>query len=170
MLSQELIRRAGMLCMRYSIALILIWFGLSKFTPTEAHEIEGLVKSSPLISWLYGVFSQRGTSVFFGIVEVSAGVLLAARPFSARLSFVGSVLGCLTFITSVSFMFTTAGSLKEMDGIWVLAGIAGFVIKDLPMLGFCIWSAAESWEAASSKKNHIGVHTAELASDKINRQ
>ncbi len=33
-----------------SLALVLAWFGVFKFTPTEAVAIEGLVRSSPLMS------------------------------------------------------------------------------------------------------------------------
>jgi uncharacterized membrane protein YkgB len=155
MVTTQKIQRIGIEVMRYGVVLILFWFGLSKFTPTEAGLIVDLVKNSPFMAWLYQVLSVQGTSNFIGIVEVSAALLIAARPFSARLSLWGSLLGALTFLATVSFIFTTPGSLQVMDGLVVLAGAAGFIIKDLVMLGFCIWSAGEACQAISTRKNRL---------------
>jgi uncharacterized membrane protein YkgB len=155
MLTAEKIQQTGIGVMRYSVVLILFWFGLSKFTPTEAGHIVDLVKNNPFMAWLYKVLSVQGTSNVIGLVEVAAALLLAARPFSARLSLWGSLLGMLAFICTVSFIFTTPGSFEVMDGLLVLAGAAGFIIKDLVMLGFCIWAAGEAWQAISQKNNKL---------------
>lgn len=130
--------------MRYSVVLILFWFGLSKFTPTEAGHVVDLIKGHPLMSWLYNFLSVQGVSNLIGVVEVSAAILIAARPIAPRLTLWGSLLGALSFLFTVSFMFT-AGKLEVVDGLIVLGGIGGFVIKDLVMLGFCVWSAGEAW-------------------------
>lgn len=46
-----------------SLALVLLWFGVFKFAPTEAAGIQELVKNSPLMSWLYQVLSVTATSL-----------------------------------------------------------------------------------------------------------
>ena len=151
MVKKEDVQQIGIWVMRYSVVLILFWFGLSKFTPTEAGHIIDLINGNPLMSWLYKVFSVQGTSNFIGVVEVSAAILIAARPFSAKLTLWGSLLGALSFFFTVSFMFTS-GSLEVVDGLVVLGGIGGFVIKDLVMLGFCMWSAGEAWASFTQDK------------------
>lgn len=45
---------------RFSIIGVLSWIGAMKFTAYEAGAIEGLVKSSPLVGWLYNVTSLQG--------------------------------------------------------------------------------------------------------------
>ena len=37
----------------FGVALVLIWLGIYKFTPTEAKLIEPLVVNHPAMSWLY---------------------------------------------------------------------------------------------------------------------
>ncbi|WP_162056323.1 DUF417 family protein [Pontibacter pamirensis] len=151
MSKKENVQQAGVWVMRYSVALILFWFGLSKFTPTEAGHVADLVKAHPLMSWLYNVLSVQGVSSFIGVVEVTAAVLIAARPVAPRLALWGSLMGALSFLFTVSFMFTD-GKLEVVDGLLVLGGIGGFVVKDLVMLGFCVWSAGEAWASLEEGK------------------
>lgn len=152
MSKKENVQQIGIWVMRYSVVLILFWFGLSKFTPTEAGHIVDLIKGNPFMSWLYNILSVQGTSNFIGAVEVTAAILIAARPISPRFTFWGSLVGAMSFLVTVSFMFT-AGKLEVVDGLIVLGGIGGFVIKDLVMLGFCIWSAGEAWVSLAEGKN-----------------
>lgn len=42
---------------RYGLVVVLAWFGLLKFMAYEAEGIEPLVSASPLMGWLYDVFS-----------------------------------------------------------------------------------------------------------------
>jgi len=53
---------AGALILRYGLVLLLLWFGVFKFTPTEAQAIQPLVANSPLLSWLYSILVLRGSS------------------------------------------------------------------------------------------------------------
>ena len=64
--------------------LVLVWIGMMKFTAYEAGAIQPLVASSPLMSWLYAIFSVQATSNLIGVAEVAAGILIALRPWSAR--------------------------------------------------------------------------------------
>jgi len=75
----------GRLAVRYGLVVVLFYIGSMKFTTYEAEAISGLVKNSPLMSWLYGVFSVQGLGVAIGVSELTVAVLIAARPFSAKL-------------------------------------------------------------------------------------
>src|SRR6476660_9675141 len=75
---------------RYGLVVVLAWIGLMKFTAYEAEGIRLYVANSPLMSWVYGVLSVRGFSAALGVVEVAVALLIAARPFSPRVSAVGS--------------------------------------------------------------------------------
>ncbi|SHJ61839.1 Uncharacterized membrane protein YkgB [Hymenobacter daecheongensis DSM 21074] len=142
---------AGTLLLRYSLVLVLLWFGVFKFTPTEAAAIQPLFARSPLFAWLYQVLSVRAVSNGVGAVEIGVAVLLALRPVAARWSFVGSLGAVLIFAVTVSFLFTTPGALAKVDGLWVPGGAGSFLIKDLTLLGAALYTAAEArraWKTA----------------------
>jgi uncharacterized membrane protein YkgB len=50
----------------------------------------GIVANSPVMSWLYRVFSLQAVSNLIGIVEIIVALLIAF-PFSAKISFIGSL-------------------------------------------------------------------------------
>lgn len=52
------IKKLGEFLIRYGLVLVLGWIGAMKFTSYEAAGIQGLVASSPLMSWMYKVFSR----------------------------------------------------------------------------------------------------------------
>jgi uncharacterized membrane protein YkgB len=144
------LERAGTLVLRYSLVLIVLWFGVFKFTPTEAAAIQPLFVHSPLFSWLYDVLSVRAVSNLVGAVELLTALLMAARPVAPRLSFVGSLLAVLMFAVTVSFLLTTPGAFAVVDGLWVPGGAGGFLIKDLTLLGAALYTAAEARRAAGT--------------------
>lgn len=65
-----------------AMTIIYLWFGGMKFTSYEANGIHGLVSNSPLLSWMYSFLSIQGFSNFLGVLEISVGLLIAARVFS----------------------------------------------------------------------------------------
>ncbi|WP_345235930.1 YkgB family protein [Hymenobacter saemangeumensis] len=140
--------RAGTLVLRYSLVLIVLWFGLFKFTPTEAKAIQPLFTHSPLFSWLYDVLSVQAVSNLVGTAEILIALLIALRPLAPRLSYLGSLGAVLTFVVTLSFLFTTPGSFALVDGLWVPGGAGGFIIKDLSLLGAALYTAAEARRAA----------------------
>src|SRR5687767_14575431 len=87
-----LVRRLGEFLIRYGLVIVLGWIGAMKFTAYEAAGIETLVETSPIMSWMYRLFSLQATSNIFGVAEIAAAVLIAIRPLSAKLSAVGSML------------------------------------------------------------------------------
>lgn len=132
---------------RYGLVITLLLIGVLKFTVGEAHGIQPLVANSPLMSWLYRIFSLQGVSNLIGLVEIVVALLIALRPLSARLSFIGSIGGIFTFVLTVSFLFSTPGAFQFSHGFPLLGDAGQFLIKDLVLLGASIWTAAEARKA-----------------------
>jgi len=143
---------AGAVLSRYGLVVILLLIGILKFTPAEADGIQPLVAHSPFMSWMYFVLSKQGVSNFIGIIELLVALLLALRPISPRASFVGSLGAIATFLLTISFLFTTPGTIELGHGVEILGGAGQFLIKDLVLLGASFWTAAEALRAADGKR------------------
>ena len=141
--------RAATFILRYGLVAILVFFGAFKFTAVEAEAIQPLLANSPFLSWLYRVFSLQGASMVIGVTELVTAALIAARPWSARASFVGSVLAIGTFATTLSFLVTTPGVWVSVPGfpLPVPNAMGAFLLKDVFLLGAAVWSAAEARRA-----------------------
>ncbi|HEV2495077.1 MAG TPA: DUF417 family protein [Terriglobia bacterium] len=129
---------------RYGLVIVLLWIGALKFTAAEAAGIQGLVANSPLMSWLYRVFTVQGTSNLIGTVEIAVALLLAVKFLSRRASLIGSAGAILTFAITTTFLFSTPGVLPH--GL-ELSCTGQFLIKDLVLLGGSIWTAADACDA-----------------------
>jgi len=130
---------------RYGLVLVLVWIGLMKFTVYEANGISTFIENSPLLSWLYRVFSVRGTSALIGVAELITAGLIAARPVSARAATAGSAMAVGTFLTTLSFLVTTPGAWEPSVGGFPGPSIVGqFVLKDVVLLGAALWSLGEA--------------------------
>ncbi len=103
------------------------------------------------MSWLYEVLSVQGVSNLIGIIEIIAALFIALFPFSKVLSFFGGIASTLTFLFTVSFLFTIPSMFKVVDGLLVPAGGAGFIIKDLVLLGASVWVTGISFKALYQK-------------------
>jgi uncharacterized membrane protein YkgB len=90
--------------LRYGLVLVIAWIGFMKFTVYEAAGIQPLVANSPLMGWVYGIFSERAFSALLGVVEVSVAAMIALRPVSARVAAVGSGLAAVMFLTTLTFI------------------------------------------------------------------
>jgi reactive chlorine resistance protein C len=142
--SRTLLENVGIHVSRYGLVATLLLIGVLKFTTGEAQGIQPLVASSPLMFWLYKVFSLQAVSNLIGVIEIAVAVLIALRPFSARLSFVGSIAAIITFVLTVSFLFSTPGALQFSHGVPLLGDAGQFLIKDVVLLGASIFTAAEA--------------------------
>jgi uncharacterized membrane protein YkgB len=143
---------SGAVILRYGLVLLVLWFGVFKFTPTEAQAIQGLVANSPLLSWLYALTDVRGASRIIGVAEIAIALLIAARPLSARVSAAGSIGAMVMFLTTLSFLATTPGSWGVVDGVLVPTGAGSFLIKDLLLLGASVWTAGEALSATRRRR------------------
>ena len=138
------LEKLGINISRYGLVVTLLLIGILKFTSAEAQGIQPLVASSPLMFWLYHYFSLQAVSNLIGTIEIVVAVLIALRPVSARLSFVGSVGAVITFLLTVSFLFSTPGAFQFSHGLPLLGDAGQFLIKDLVLLGAAFWTAAEA--------------------------
>jgi uncharacterized membrane protein YkgB len=142
--SRASMEKLGIHVSRYGLVVTLLLIGVLKFTAGEAQGIQPLVAHSPLMFWLYRVFSLQGVSNLIGVTEIVVALLMALRPFHRRLSFIGSVGAIVTFLLTVSFLFSTPGAFQFSYGFPMLGDAGQFLIKDLVLLGASIWTAAEA--------------------------
>ncbi len=142
------IQKLGEFLIRYGLVIVLGWIGAMKFTAYEAAGIKTLVETSPLMSWMYNFLSLQATSNFIGVVELSAALLIAIRPLSAKLSAIGSVLAVLTFLATLTFLFSLPGWEKSLGGFPALSGSGGFLLKDIVLLGAALFTLGDSLTAS----------------------
>jgi uncharacterized membrane protein YkgB len=141
--------RAGGVLARYGLVVVIGWIGLLKFTSYEAHGIQPLVANSPLMSWVYEIFSVTTFSTLLGVLEVGTAVLLAVKPWWPKLSALGSVVAIGLFLATISFLVTTPGVGEESAGGFPLLSSTGqFLIKDVALLGIAVWTLADALRAA----------------------
>lgn len=142
----SIFKQAGQFLIRYGLVIVLGWIGAMKFTAYEAKGIEGLIKTSPLMSWLYNFLSLQATSNLIGVTELLAAVLIAIKPLSAKLSAVGSVLAICTFLSTLTFLFSLPGWEKSLGGFPALSGSGDFLLKDVVLLGAALFTLGDSLE------------------------
>ena len=69
-LSAAAMERLGIHFSRYGLVLTLLLIGALKFTAGEAQGIQPLVANSPLMFWMYRIFSLQGVSDLIGVTEI----------------------------------------------------------------------------------------------------
>ena len=99
----------GRYLVRYALVVVIAWIGALKYTGYEAAAIHPLIAHSPAFSWLDGIFSVRTFAATLGSLEILAALLIAVRPLWPRISVIGSAMGILLFLGTLSFLFTTPG-------------------------------------------------------------
>jgi reactive chlorine resistance protein C len=85
-------------------------------------------------------------------VEVATAALLAVKPWAPRLSAVGGVMAIGLFVSTITFLFTTAGVFEASEGGFpVLTLSGGFLVKDVALLGISIWTLADALRAGGAR-------------------
>jgi uncharacterized membrane protein YkgB len=130
------------------LALTLAWIGFGKYVKMEARV---LIEHSPLMSWVYDVFSANTVARGLGTLEIAAAILIVTRPVSARLSAIGSAMAIVLFCGTLSFLFTTPGVVSRFAGpVPVLSALPGqFLLKDVVLLGVAVWTLGEALHASA---------------------
>lgn len=138
--------RSGQLVGRYGLVIVLAWIGFGKYVKMESR---GLIEHSPLMSWIYHVFSITTVAYGLGTMEIVAALLIALRPRWPGVSALGSALAVLLFVGTLSFLFTTPGVVStHVGGLPILSALPGqFLLKDLVLIGVALWTLGESLEA-----------------------
>ncbi|WP_079240976.1 DUF417 family protein [Chryseobacterium indologenes] len=131
--SKNQLTRIGYYISLFGAALILLWIGIFKFTPTEAAAIKPLVENHFLTFFVYKIMSVQAVSNLIGTIEIIIALLLI---FSAKFAVLKKYAGIgmmVTFLVTLSYLFTTPGIWKIVDGVPVTDF---FILKDLMLLGF----------------------------------
>ncbi len=146
----------GRYLVRYALVVVIAWIGAQKYTGYEAAAIQPLIAHSPIFSWLYHIFSVRTFAAILGSLEIIAALLIAIRPLSPRISVIGSAMGVLLFLSTLSFLFTTPG-VTAASGFPVLSVLPGqFLLKDLVLVSACLWTLGDSLGAAVTQRSAHG--------------
>lgn len=140
------VEAAGRLLIRYSLVAVLLWVGGLKFTSYEATAIQPFVENSPLLSWAYGILSVGVFAAMLGVVEILAGLAIAAHPFAPRVAAAGAAFVAVLFAVTLTFVFTTPGVFEpSAGGFPVLSALPGqFLAKDVLFLAAAIWCLGDS--------------------------
>jgi len=147
--NSTLFLKSGEIVLRYGLVVVLVWIGMLKFTSYEAEGIRPLAAHSPFFSWTYNFLSTRDFSNILGVIEIAIGLLIALRPFSAKLSAIGSIGGVITFLITLTFLLSTPGVIQEGMSFPFISGSPGqFLIKDIVLLGASLWTAGEALTAS----------------------
>jgi uncharacterized membrane protein YkgB len=142
---------------RYALVVVIAWIGALKYTGYEAAAIQPLIAHSPIFSWLYSIFSVGTFAAVLGSLEIVAALLIAIRPLSPRISVIGSAMGVLLFLGTLSFLFTTPG-VTAASGFPVLSGLPGqFLLKDLVLVSASLWTLGDSLGALPRRSAHGGA-------------
>ncbi len=134
------ISRFGIEALRFSGATVLGWIGAMKFTAYEAGAIQGLVQSSPLMSWLYEFSSVQGVSNLIGTIEITTALLIVLGVKFPKAALAGALAAAATFLLTISFLFTAPGWEPSLGGFPALSVVPGqFILKDVVLLAGAIF-------------------------------
>jgi uncharacterized membrane protein YkgB len=149
----SLVTRIGEIATFAALTIIYLWFGGMKFTAYEANGIYGFVSHSPLLSWMYNFMSINGFSYFLGVLEITIGLLIAARCISPKLSIIGGILSVGLFVTTLSFMISTPLVFEPALGFPAITVVPGqFLLKDIGLLAASILVIGNSLVAIENRK------------------
>ena len=143
--------RLGQLISRYGLVVVLAWIGFGKYVKMESRV---LIEHSPLMSWIYDVFSVTTVARGLGTMEIVAALLIALRLVWPQVSAAGSALAVVLFMGTLSFLFTTPGVIAtHAAGLPVLSALPGqFLIKDLVLIGVAVWTLGDSLAALPASR------------------
>jgi len=119
----------------FGTVLILLWVGYFKFTPTEAAAIKPLVSNHPLTFWMYDMMSIQVVSYCIGIFEIAVALLILVGLKYKLIAKIAAIGVIIIFLMTLSYLFTTPGTWRTIDGVPVSDF---FILKDIMYLGFGI--------------------------------
>ena len=127
----------------FPVLLVLLWIGGMKFTLFEAQGIEGLVNSSPLMSWMYSLWELQTVSNLIGVYDLVAVLLLIIAIYKRELLYPALLMSGAVFVVTQTFLFSFSGSLSSAT---ILSTTGHFLVKDLWFLAnlICFYAVTES--------------------------
>lgn len=114
------------------LLLILLWLGAFKFTATEAAAIRPLLENHPFSGWAYQFMSEQMISNMVGVVEILTAICIVIGLKVQIFRTISIIALLVTLLTTLSFLFTTPGLFKIVEGMPVTDF---FILKDLLLLG-----------------------------------
>ena len=141
----------GSSVLRGGLATTLLWIGALKFTDYEVQNAEVLVTASPLTSRLRQKLGARKLGRLVGVMQLTLGSLIAAKPVAPRASAAGSLGAAGLMVSTLSFLVTTPEAWQEGKGVPRLSMLGEALLKDTVLLGAAILTAAESLRAAAGR-------------------
>jgi uncharacterized membrane protein YkgB len=163
---------AGSSVTRYGLVTTLVWVGALKFTDYEVQNAEVLVTASPLTSRLRKKLGAQKLAWLVGVMQITLGSLIAAKPLAPRASAAGSLGAAGLMVSTLSFLVTTPEAWRDgPGGIPQLSVLGEALLKDTVLLGAALLTAAESMRAArtgnrSQNAWRPGVHGRGFAPDR----
>ncbi len=145
----------GHLVIRYGVVIVVGWIGALKYTDYEDKGIEGLLVNSPLMSWADHLLGLKTLCAVIGTSEIIIAALLALRYLSPKASVLGGIGSIGMFLTTLSFMFTTPGTLMPFGFPFLSGDIGEFLVKDIVLLGAAIWMTGDSLRASARSANGV---------------
>lgn len=134
-MNKSSLERTGYMVSVAGLSLVLLWIGIFKFTAAEAKAIEELVANSFLMSWMYRIMSLQQVSNVIGAFEIGTALLILIQFVNRKIGLVGGVLSTLIFLTTLSFLLTTPGTWRTIEGVLVTDF---FILKDVMALGISV--------------------------------
>ncbi|MGE9266522.1 MAG: DUF417 family protein [Verrucomicrobiales bacterium] len=128
-----------------ALALPLLWIGAFKYTPTEAAVIQPLIANHPGMSWMYAIMSEQMTSNLIGTVEIIIAIGLIASFWKPKIGVYAAIASTFVFLGTLSFLFTTPGVWKMVDGF---PTTEFFILKDLAFLAISLMVWGKCAQAA----------------------
>lgn len=152
------LERASIILLRSALVVIFLWFGVAKFASYEAAGLAPLASASPLLSWAFAALGQQGFARALGVIEISIGILIALRPWSAAMSALGSIGACITFLVTLTLLLSTPGVVEPGYAFPFLSAMPGqFLLKDLVLLAASCVIAAEALTARAASGDQVRV-------------
>jgi uncharacterized membrane protein YkgB len=126
--------------MRVAMVIVFIVFGCQKWFDYEAHALVPFISHGPLIFWLYPLFGIRGAAFFLGSAEWVFGVLLFAGFWNKKLSILGSLGSCGTYVATVTIIpFFPEPWAAEAGGFPAATLPFLFLMKDVVLLAASVY-------------------------------
>ncbi len=130
--------------LRYGLAIVLIWLGVTKLRNFEQDNIRHLVENSALLTWMFKYVATSTIVMIIAYGQIVCGVMIALKQLSDKLAFWGSLFIVIGCIISISFIFTS-------DMVWhpsfrfpELSKIGQSIVKDIILLAAASWCTAET--------------------------
>ncbi|WFU39110.1 DUF417 family protein [Bradyrhizobium sp. CB82] len=124
---------------RASMVIMYFFFGYQKWWPYEAERLVPFISNSPLIRWLYLVFSHQGASWLLGLSEWTFGALILAGFWDKRLGILGAAGSTVTFIVTVSIIPFMPNGWDPVAGFPAMTGNVPFLMKDVVLLAVSLY-------------------------------